>query len=78
MDPQKKLATAIILQALKDARNGNQDALQWILEAGPGFSYWCRVYGMDPGRARDCLKKAIEAAWIHAIEPACIVGYEGG
>ncbi len=60
MDPQKKLATAILLQALKDAQKGNQDALQWILGAGPGFSFWCRVLGMEADLARDCLKKAIE------------------
>ncbi len=60
MDSSGKLAAAIILQALKEAQNGNQDALQWILEAGTGFSFWCQIYGVDPGPARDCLKKAIE------------------
>jgi len=62
MESYKSLATAIILQALKDAQKGNQDALQWILGAGPGFSFWCRFLGMEADLARDCLEKEIETA----------------
>ncbi len=62
MESYKKLATAIIIQALKDAQNGSQDALTWILDAGTGFSFWCTVYGIEADLARDCLKKAIETA----------------
>ena len=62
MDPCKKLALAIMLQALKEALNGNQDALQWILVAGPGFSFWCRFLGMEADRVRDILIRAIDAA----------------
>ena len=62
MESYKKLATAIILQALKEAQDGNQDALQWILEAGTGFAFWCTVYGVEADLARNFLKRAIETA----------------
>ena len=29
-DPYKRLAACIVLQAVKDAKSGNQDALEWL------------------------------------------------
>ena len=62
MDSTRKLASAILFQALADGQKGSQEALVWIQEGGPGFRFWCGVYGVEPNLARSCLKKAIRTA----------------
>ena len=62
MDSSKKLASAILFQALADGQKGSQEALAWIQEGGPGFRFWCGVFGVEPNLAHDCLKKALRTA----------------
>ena len=62
MDSIRKLASAILFQALSDAQNGSQEAQKWLLEDGVSFRFWCGVYGVKPNLAHCCLEKAIERA----------------
>jgi len=62
MDSTRKLASAILFQALADGQKGSQEALSWIQEGGPGFRFWCGVYGVEPNLAHGCLKKALRTA----------------
>ena len=58
----RKLASAILFQALADGQKGSQEARKWIQEGGTGFRFWCGVYGIKANTASRCLKKAIRTA----------------
>ena len=62
MDPLKKLASAVFVNALKDAQEGCQEARLWLLEDDSSFPVWCRAYGVSPTIARQELRKAIRTA----------------
>ena len=62
MDPLKKLACAVFVNALKDAQKGSQEACDWLLKDDSSFPIWCRVYGVSPTIARQELRKAIRTA----------------
>ena len=62
MDPLKKLAGAVIFEALKDAQEGSQEAREWLSKDESSFPFWCRVYGVFPALARQELGQAIKTA----------------
>ena len=62
MNSSKKLASAILFQALADGQKGSQEALAWIQEGGPGFRFWRGVFGVEPNLAHACLKKSLRTA----------------
>ena len=56
VSPFKRLAAAVISQAVRDATHqvgrGKESATTWLLHDGDGFPFWCSVLGMDPGQSR--------------------------
>jgi hypothetical protein len=56
VSPFKRLAAAVISQAVRDATHqvgsGKESATTWLLHDGDGFPFWCSVLGIDPGQTR--------------------------
>lgn len=59
MTASRKLAAAVFVQAFKDAGKGCPKARQWLLEDTRDFSWWCKLYGIDPERARASLRRSL-------------------
>ena len=55
-DPFKRLAAAVISQAVQDAINqmgrDKKSATTWLFEDNDGFPFWCEVLGMDEDQVR--------------------------
>ena len=55
-NPFKRLAAAVIFQALKDATcqmgRTKKSVTTWLLQNNDGFRFWCNVLGMDPDQTR--------------------------
>jgi hypothetical protein len=62
-DPFKRLAAAVISQAVQDAVNrmgsGKKSATTWLLQDEDGFPFWCNVLGMDPDQTRQELSNLL-------------------
>jgi hypothetical protein len=65
-DPFRRLAAAVISQAIQDATNqmGRQrkSATTWLLQDEDGFPFWCNVLGMDPDQTRQELSDRLAAS----------------
>ncbi len=47
--PYKRLATAVIRQALLDAQHrGNDEARRWLSEDSDALRFWCQWLGINP------------------------------
>ena len=66
MTPSQNFVTAIISQALEDARytglsrkylKHKVEALDWILKKDPMFEYYCKLLGVDPDWVGDQVRK---------------------
>jgi len=62
-NPFKKLAAAVIFQAVRDATcqmgTAKKSATTWLLENDEGFRFWCNVPGMDPDQTRQELSELL-------------------
>jgi hypothetical protein len=62
-NPYKRLAAAVISQAVQDATNElgskKRSAITWLLEDDDGFPFWCNVLGVDPDQAREELSNLL-------------------
>jgi hypothetical protein len=62
-NPYKRLAAAVISQAVQDATNERgskkRSAITWQLEDNDGFPFWCHVLGMDPDQSRQELSNLL-------------------
>ena len=66
MTPSQNFVTAIISQAIEDARytglsreylKHKVEALDWILKKDPMFEYYCKLLGVDPDWVGDQVRK---------------------
>ena len=66
MTPSHNFVTAIISQAIEDARytglsrkylKHKVEALDWILKKDPMFEYYCKLLGVDPDWVGDQVRK---------------------
>ena len=66
MTPNQNFVTAIISQAIEDARyTGNSvkylkhkvEALDWIMNKDEMFEYYCKLLGVDPDWVGDQVRK---------------------
>lgn len=53
--PERRLALAVLVQALRDARIGHRDA-QRFLAGGPMLGFWAAAADLDP----DVLRRALD------------------
>lgn len=64
-NPFKRLAAAVISQAVKDATQeigrNKKSATTWLLQDKDGFPFWCNVLGMDPDQARQELSDLLSS-----------------
>ena len=62
-NPYKRLAAAVMSQALQDATNEvgskKRSAITWLLEDDDGFPFWCNVLGVDPDQTRQELSNLL-------------------
>jgi len=62
-NPFKRLAAAVIFQAVRDATcqmgTAKKSATTWLLENDDGFRFWCNVRGMDPDQTRQELSELL-------------------
>lgn len=47
--PEKRLAFAVLVQAVDDACLGDERAVEWLRQDNPGRDYWCGLVDYDPG-----------------------------
>jgi len=63
INPYKRLAAAVISQALEDATHElgskKRSAITWLLQDDDGFPFWCHVLGMAPGQTRQELSNLL-------------------
>jgi hypothetical protein len=64
LNPFKRLAAAVICQAVRDATHmvgrGKESATTWLLYDDDGFRFWCNVLGMDPDQTRQELYELLD------------------
>jgi hypothetical protein len=64
-NPFKRLAAAVIFQAMKDATcqmgRAKKSATTWLLQNDDGFRFWCNVLGMDPDQTRQELSDLLDS-----------------
>jgi hypothetical protein len=62
-NPFKRLAAAVISQAVQDATNElgskKRAAITWLVQDDDGFPFWCHVLGMDPDQCRQELSNLL-------------------
>ena len=62
-DPFKRLAAAVISQAVEDATSQvgskKKSAMAWLLQDDDGFPFWCNVLGLDPDQTRQELSNLL-------------------
>lgn len=65
IDPFKRLAAAVISQAVEDATTQmgkeQRSAATWLLEDEDGFPFWCDVLGMNPDQTRQELTNLLSS-----------------
>lgn len=54
--PERRLALAVIAQALRDARIGNRDAERFLAD-GEMLRFWCAAADLDVGTLRRALDR---------------------
>ena len=62
-NPYKRLAAAVISQAVQDATDElggkKRSAIAWLFEDDDGFPFWCNVLGVDPDQIRQELSSLL-------------------
>jgi len=58
---RRRLAAAVILQAVQDCQAGDLEACRWLQEGGADVALWADAADVDPGQLR---------AWAWAYERA--------
>jgi hypothetical protein len=82
VSPFKRLAAAVISQAVRDATTqvgrGRISATTWLLQDGDGFPFWCSVLGIDPDQIRkelsDLLDPRMERCHVEFQSPVATRG----
>lgn len=57
LQPERRLALAVLQQGIKDAIKGCGRAREWV--ESPSFAFWCDLVGLNA----DYLQLKLRAAW---------------
>jgi hypothetical protein len=64
-DDSRVLALAVIAHAVKDAKNGNADALAFLMEPNDDLTFWTETAGLETDTLWQALAKRLAARKEH-------------